>query len=330
MVRSYLTVFALLCLAAAVGCGDDGGGTGGTGGTAGTGGTGGTGGMAGVPDPVTKTVSLGCSNSVTTDISILDWELTVAPSDPIVGGGSFDADLSGVAFFSEDFLDVSQSVIVGGVRSAGLTDLAATVTVRSGATGDPVLLGPTDIPYTCALPDTNGDPVSCDPANAVGDFPNDENTDCQPQGIFNRCRRFVNVPVSEDCASGGECEQLDPSGCTGDECVKAGQCATNGFCVTGPLPLDLAMGTGSYTADASGVVRFGWDDSASVKSDGTYDLPMPLFLDPTPPNGLRVNPPLAVAVQCTMAVDSNGPDGVGVPDQASPTPDDLLIEFAIQ
>ncbi len=284
-----------------------------------------------MPDPVTKVVSLGCANSVTTDISILDWELTVAPSDPIVGGGAFDAELSGVAFFSEDFLDVAQNVIPGGVQSAGLTDLAATVTVRSGATGDPVVLGPTDIPYTCALADIDtGETVTCDPANSEGTFPNDSNTDCQPQGTFNKCRRFIDVPTSEDCASGGACEQLDPSDCTGDACVKANQCTNNGFCVTGPLPLDLATATGSYTADASGSVLFGWDDSAEVATDGTYVLDMPLFLDPTPPNGVRINPPLSVALQCTMAVDAGGPDGVGVPDQASPTPDSLLISFPIQ
>ncbi|MFZ1866456.1 MAG: hypothetical protein WAU39_19715, partial [Polyangiales bacterium] len=79
-----------------------------------------------------------------------------------------------------------------------------------------------------------------------------------------------------------------------------------------------------------GSVLFGWDDSAEVATDGTYVLDMPLFLDPTPPNGVRINPPLSVALQCTMAVDAGGPDGVGVPDQASPTPDSLLISFPIQ
>jgi hypothetical protein len=31
-----------------------------------------------------------------------------------------------------------------------------------------------------------------------------------------------------------------------------------------------------------------------------------------------------------MAVDSGGPDGVGVPDAASPTPTDALVTFQIQ
>ena len=31
-----------------------------------------------------------------------------------------------------------------------------------------------------------------------------------------------------------------------------------------------------------------------------------------------------------MGVDADGPDGVGVPDQASPTPDSLLISFDIE
>jgi hypothetical protein len=55
-----------------------------------------------------------------------------------------------------------------------------------------------------------------------------------------------------------------------------------------------------------------------------------MFGDPTPPNGLRVIALLQVALQCTMAVDSNGPDGVGVPDQSSPTPDSLLLSVPIE
>jgi hypothetical protein len=78
---------------------------------------------------------------------------------------------------------------------------------------------------------------------------------------------------------------------------------------------------------------FGWDDEntgATVNGDGTYALPPAMFGDPTPPNGLRVIALLQVALQCTMAVDSNGPDGVGVPDQSSPTPDSLLLSVPIE
>jgi hypothetical protein len=331
MFRSYLSVFALLCLAAVVGCGDDstdtggsggtagtggfGGGAGGTGGSGGSGGTGGTGGSEGV----TKSMTLGCTNSVTADISILDWELTVTPEGgTIPSGAAFDATLDGVAFFAESFLDAAQAVIPGGIKKAGLTDVAATVIVRSGATGDPVTLTPSTIPYTCDI-----DGATCDPANNAA---NGSNPACAPVGAFNKCLRFVDIPTSEDCASGGVCDTAGKTG-TGS------QCETNGFCVTGPLPLELEAATGSYTADASGAVLFGWDDEntgATVAGDGTYDLPPAVFADPAPPNGVRVVALLSVALQCTMAVDSNGPDGVGVPDGASPTPDSLLLSIPIE
>jgi hypothetical protein len=255
---------------------------------------------------------------VTADISILDWELTVTPDGAITGGAAFDAELDGIAFFAESFLDAAQAVVPGGIKSAALADVAATVLVRSGATGDPVTLGPSDLPYTCQI---GG--ASCDPANST---PGGSNPDCEPVGGFNQCLQFVEIPNSEDCAPGGVCDMLGKTG-------EGSQCANNGFCVTGPLPLQLEAATGSYTADAEGDILFGWDDAntgATVAVDGTYDLPPAVFNDPTPPNGLRVIALLQVALQCTMAVDSNGPDGVSVPDASSPTPDSALISFPIE
>ena len=38
----------------------------------------------------------------------------------------------------------------------------------------------------------------------------------------------------------------------------------------------------------------------------------------------------AVQLECVMAVDSGGPDGVGVLDDASPTPDTALVTFNVQ
>ena len=331
MVRSYLTVFALLGLAAVVGCGDDDNGTGGTGGTAGTGGTGGTAGTGGTGGDggtagtggtggdggagFTKDISLGCTNSVTSDISILDWTLDVTPDGDVTGGATFDAELGGVAFFSESFLDAAVAALPG-LQSVAVTALAATVLPRSGATGDPVVLGldPSAVEYRCVFEGT------CDPANTQE---NGSNTDCVPVVSGNRCLPFVDLPISEDCAAGGECETLG----------KATQCEAGDYCVTGPLPLDLEPATGSYTAEASGDILLGWDDQntgATVAGDGTYDLPAALFADPVEPNGIRVQAGLSVALQCTMAVDSNGPDGVGVPDQASPTPDSALLMIPIQ
>ena len=75
-------------------------------------------------------------------------------------------------------------------------------------------------------------------------------------------------------------------------------------------------------------------DPVDAVSSGTRRklvwLPSAAFADPPEPNGIRVSAGLGVGLQCTMAVDSGGPDGVGVPDQASPTPDELLLEVPVQ
>ena len=77
----------------------------------------------------------------------------------------------------------------------------------------------------------------------------------------------------------------------------------------------------------------GWDDEntgASVAGDGTYDLPAAMLTGPVTPNGIRVLAgALQVTLACTMAVDSGGPDGVGVADKASPTPDSALLSLPI-
>jgi hypothetical protein len=96
----------------------------------------------------------------------------------------------------------------------------------------------------------------------------------------------------------------------------------------------LAPQTTSFTAAASGTVLFGFADQgtgATVLPSGAYQLPAAVFTAPQTLNEIKVNASgLSVALRCTMAVDAGGPNGVGVPDQASPTPDSLLIDFAIQ
>ena len=93
------------------------------------------------------------------------------------------------------------------------------------------------------------------------------------------------------------------------------------------------MGT-SFTAAASGIVNFGYADQgtgATLNPNGTYALPASVFTAPEALNEIKVNASgLSVALVCTMAVDSGGPDGVSVPDAASPTPSDLLVTFDIQ
>jgi hypothetical protein len=136
----------------------------------------------------------------------------------------------------------------------------------------------------------------------------------------------VDLPISNDCAPAGVCDGLGKLD---------SQCAANGFCITGPLPLPLQAASGSYTVAASGQMRFGWDDAstgATLNGDGTYALPPAVFADPSGPNGMRVSAGgLSIAIECTMAVDSADPTyGVGVTGQSSPTPDALLVSFPIQ
>lgn len=271
----------------------------------------------------TKAITLGCTNNVTADVSILPVELTVTP-DPVIGGSTVAVNYDGAWEFPEVYLDGAQPLAPGGVTIVDVVDLQATVHVRSGATGADVTLIPEPIPYACTL-DTG---VSCDPANDQPSIPGlRPNTDCVPTGTFNPCGRFVSVPTSIDCGPGGLCETLGLD--------KFSQCAANGFCVTGPLSIPLEDVDTSINTDVSGAVLFGWDDQstgATVNPDGTWSLPFSLYTDPLGPNGLKVvQAGLAVSLECTMGVASDGPLGTlpPVPDQASPTPDSALIDFAI-
>ena len=145
--------------------------------------------------------------------------------------------------------------------------------------------------------------------------------------------RVVVIPTSSDCAPAGVCDTLG----------KASQCAANGFCVTGglPLPLDTVVGASLGTADASGTILFGWFDNPAdtsvavgtppIDGDGTYNMVQPTYTGIAGVVGLAVNAGgLAVQLECVMAEDAGGPDGVGVPDDASPTPDANLCSFNIQ
>ncbi|MGD8609287.1 MAG: hypothetical protein PVH21_18455, partial [Myxococcales bacterium] len=112
------------------------------------------------------------------------------------------------------------------------------------------------------------------------------------------------------------------------------QCADNGYCIAGPLPLPLDTVSGSYTAVGGNPIHLGWVDTnyASIAGDGTYVLNAASFATPWQPAGLRVVVGvLQIALNCNMAVDSGGPLGVGVPDKASPTPTSALLnDFFVQ
>lgn len=276
------------------------------------------------PLPQSQELTLGCTSNLTSDVALVPFQLSVAPS-VIVQGDPFTADLSGVGLISEDLLDSVQWVIVGGATRVDLIDLLATVHVRAGATGDDVSLSVMPIPYRCAV-----DGAICDPSNDEPSIPGRRsNSDCAPVGPTNPCGRFLVIPTSDDCAPGGICAQLD-----GGAATKVNQCATNGFCVTEALPIPLESQVGSYVAGAAGQVLFGWDDAntgATLDANGTWDLLPAVFDDPIASNGVRASiDGLSVALECTMGVDSDGIFGVGVPDQSSPSPNLSLISFPIR
>jgi hypothetical protein len=276
------------------------------------------------PFPETKELTLGCTSSVSADVSIVPFELRVSPGPP-VAGQTFAADLRGSALLPEELLDSVQWAIPGGATRVDLIDVRATVHVRSGGTGDDVVLNSEPIPYRCAFDET----ASCDPANDLPGVPGRRgNSDCMPTGANNPCGRFLQIPTSDDCEPGGVCDTLDAG-----TAIKDSQCTTHGFCVTGALPLPLQARVGSYVAAGSGEVLFGWDDAstgATVGSDGTWVLPAAVFGDPIGPNGIQVSiDGLSVALECTMGVDSGGIYGVGVPGRSSPMPNSQLIGFSI-
>ena len=91
--------------------------------------------------PQSQVVSVGCTNNVTTGAVAVPLHPRSDVPTPIFGGGAFSADLDGIGFFPEFFLDAAQGVVCGGLRQAQLVDFVSTVQVRSGATGADVPLG---------------------------------------------------------------------------------------------------------------------------------------------------------------------------------------------
>jgi hypothetical protein len=273
-----------------------------------------------------------CKNTVNEDHSFLDWELIVGV-DSIESGEPFTATLDGIAVFDEFFLDRAQILIRDGVKEVNLVELNATVHVRSGATGDDVILKPEPIPYECFIGRS-----PCDPANDVLDDPPDPpglrgNTDCEPQSDVNPCGRFVSLPISTDCFPDGVCAGLGKAG-------PDSQCDLNAFCVTGALPLRLQEATGHYTAATDKTeVLFGWDDQSTGatrqeggENDGTWILPPSIYEEPAGPIGFRLTVGgFPVALDCTMGVGSKGPLGCDSRDFLScPTPDSELVSLPIQ
>jgi len=260
MTRSYVGLSLALscCLAVGMGCGSSDGG-GGAGGDAGTGGgTGGTGGTPPSGGLQTKDITLGCSNNVTPDISILPATLEVDSAE-ISGGAEFATTLSGTVFFPVSFLDVALSLFQG-LRTAQLIEGQVIVQVRSGATEAGGTGGAGGVPGVVLVPDVAnlipGSVSFCDfslgtcstttsqtctdnagcpegetcegggenvtPCDQANDNPDGSNPACLPavEGgpVCQDPVVLVDFPISEDCAPGGTCDLLGKGVCAPGLC----------------------------------------------------------------------------------------------------------------
>ena len=310
-----------------------------------------------------QVVTVGCTNSVTTAQSPFPFVLEVNNVPAITGGGSFTADFDGIGIFPEFFLDAAQGVVPGGVAVAELVDIVSTVQVRSGATGADVPLGPDTASLNPGAVRFCGYPPSQACTCPAGTAP-DATCAGGPSGCLSPIcgveKILADLPNSTDCAPGGACDMIGKTGA-------GSQCALNGFCITGDLIIEFEEASGTFTADASGEVLFGWADgvgpgttpvpdlvlcpaaapscTAAFMPDGCYDLPAAVFSNPTAPIGIRVNASgLFVPIQCAQAeaggicasgegclVDGDCATGpcTGTTDVVCPTPDASLISCPI-
>ena len=297
----------------------------------GTGGTGGSG--ISDPTPADKPLTLGCTNSLTSDLYFVTWWLTVDPG-PILGGQAFGAVFSGLVVIDEFLLDQASGALPGGIKRNTLLDLQATVHVRSGVAPGAmdVVLTNEPIARTCAYdihgdsgPDAAGPFLPCSQAD---DNPDGSNEGCTGLGgapdPANLCGQFVTVPTSNDCDPGGFCDNRGKTG-------PGSQCALNGFCVSGPWEVALEAAYEGYLAADSGTVLIGWDDASTGAvldqsggpGRGRWILPPSLFEEPTS-NSFRVGIGgiIPAALDCTM--------GEGSAALLRPTRDTELIAFLIE
>gem|GEM_PF-2254906 len=261
-------------------------------------------------------VTAGCTDGVTADQTEMPYELTVRATS-INGGASpqpFTAEYRGVGIFPKWALDAAQAAVPGGVRTATIEGLTATVSVRSGATGPDVELGPDEAAIVpgltrfCTLPQSTV--CSADSDCIV--------PPCRPPVLV------IDFPIAEDCGPGGLCEGIGQGFADGP----TAQCNITDppeFCITGDLRMPLGPNAAIYTPDPSGAVLFGWADQSvpglltcpaaapdcqeSFMPDGCYDLPAAIYGDPigdpasVGPIGTRMNidGALFVAMQCAGA-----------------------------
>jgi hypothetical protein len=275
------------------------------------------------PSTCNQSITLGCTNNVTTNVSILPWQLTANPTT-ILSGQAFSVQYGGAAVFSEFFLDAGLATVPG-LKQAELISAVATAQVRSGATGANVPLNAQPVPTTCSGGMNAG--LACTTAD-----------DCPPGAPYVACGQYVQIPIINGIPiTAGGCSgavaNCDCSPCSSINATKAAQCTANGYCIApGGLSIPLQTPVGNYTAAASGQVLIGFQDvgtGATIAPDGTYILPAASFPAPAAPNGVRVIASvLQVALQCTMAVDSGAIPPAPV--TSSPTPSSLLSRYNIQ
>ncbi|MGB5546568.1 MAG: hypothetical protein WBM74_08355, partial [Polyangiales bacterium] len=311
----------------------------------------------------TKTIPVACTNGVTADQDQMPFELTVVTT-PIEGGTSpqpFTAQFSGEATFPRFFLDAVQAPVPGGVRTAVIEGLTSTVSVRSGATGPDVELGPDEAAIVpgptrfCLIPQ---DQVCTADSDCIV-------PPCQPPILV------IDLPISEDCGPGGFCEGIGHGFADGP----GAQCNFTdapAYCIAGDLTIPLAGPAEVYTPDSSGAVLFGWAEDPSTVTcadadprcassggtipDNSLALPPSTYGDPVNdpasvgPVGMRLtfDYALFVAMQCSLAepggvcagqtdlacldqfeCGGSGPCDLSVAGVAMPSPDPALIYVAI-
>jgi hypothetical protein len=224
MSRSYLIHFAILGLVFAVGCGDDAKGTAGAGGSAGAGGAGG--GTA--PDPITKTVSNVCVNSLlTAQLSYLPYELTAAPLAPVVDGTPVDVRFTGIALVPASTLNAG-IYAVPGLTEVAVTAVSATVAVRSGATGTTPTLVPLEATPFDATIAINMSVSECNAAYPAGQNGHDPPCVTEP----------ISIPLNSDTGT------LTPTGGPGGEILVGWDETTDPttFPITPPLQAGAPLG----------------------------------------------------------------------------------------
>lgn len=247
-----------------------------------------------------KTITLGCTNTLTNETHIVDMNLIVEPIGvtELESNVPFNATVRGEVIFPQSILDDLDVIL-----AAKISDMLITVEE---------VYGGTTVPLTVSQPSpTCSDDASvCDPA--LDDPPGSGFNPACTSSFDDRCDLWFHNAVSTDCTPGGVCEMIG----------KADQCATFGRCVTGPVIFPLEAQVATFTGFLSDI-RFEISTGGATENlDGTYQIPL-ADLDPAqngPNFGIGTAPEGTAAMNCVMAVDSNGPDGVGVPDGASPSP----------